>query len=43
MTYAPTQILGPIVPISNSSAKALPGITQSGAGGAEADFPISFS
>jgi hypothetical protein len=34
MTYAPTQILGPIVPISNSSAGALPGITQSGAGGA---------
>lgn len=34
MPYAPTQILGPIVPISNSSSTALPGITQSGAGGA---------
>ena len=33
MPYAPTQLLGPIVPISNSSEGALPGITQSGIGG----------
>ena len=29
MTYAPTQIFGPILPNSNSSSTALPGITQS--------------
>jgi hypothetical protein len=30
MTYAPTQILGPIIPQSNGSSTALPGVTQSG-------------
>jgi len=30
MTYAPTQISGPIIPLSNGSASALPGITQTG-------------
>jgi hypothetical protein len=29
MTYAPTQIFGPITPLSNGSATALPGVTQS--------------
>ena len=33
MTYAPTQIFGPITPLSNASATALPGITQSSFGG----------
>jgi hypothetical protein len=29
MTYAPTQIFGPILPLTNNSAFLLPGITQS--------------
>ena len=29
MTYAPTSISGPIIPQSNGSSTALPGITQS--------------
>jgi hypothetical protein len=33
MTYAPTNITGPITPNSNSSSTALPGVTMSGVGG----------
>jgi hypothetical protein len=33
MTYTTTRLFGPIVPISNSSASSLPGITQTGIGG----------
>lgn len=33
MTYVPTQLFGPLIPQSNGSANALPGITQTGSFG----------